>query len=59
MIDELYDLIGGRETIWAATESFYRRVFAKVCLSRCFSGDESCIRAKISMRLTRMCGSKG
>jgi hemoglobin len=26
MIDELYDTIGGRQTIWAATESFYRRV---------------------------------
>ena len=28
MIDELYDMIGGRRTIWAATESFYRRVQA-------------------------------
>lgn len=27
MIDELYDLIGGRQTVGAATESFYRRVF--------------------------------
>ena len=26
MIDELYDTIGGRQTIWAATESFYKRV---------------------------------
>jgi truncated hemoglobin YjbI len=33
MIDDLYDLIGGRQTIWAATESFYRRVLAdsKIC----------------------------
>lgn len=23
MIDVLYDLIGGKETVWAATESFY------------------------------------
>jgi len=28
VIDELYDLIGGRPTVQAATESFYRRVFA-------------------------------
>jgi hypothetical protein len=27
MIDDLYDLIGGRQTLWAATESFYRRIF--------------------------------
>lgn len=26
MIDELYDVIGGKQTVWAATESFYRRV---------------------------------
>src|ERR1039458_3820699 len=33
MIDDLYDLIGGNQTIWAATESFYRRVLAddRVC----------------------------
>lgn len=28
MIDELYDIIGGRQIVWSATESFYRRVFA-------------------------------
>jgi hypothetical protein len=28
MSDALYDLIGGRETVWAATEAFYRRVLA-------------------------------
>ena len=28
MIDDLYDLIGGRQMVWAATEAFYRRVFA-------------------------------
>ena len=26
MIDKLYETIGGNRTIWAATESFYRRV---------------------------------
>jgi hemoglobin len=28
VIDELYDLIGGRQTVRAATESFYKRVYA-------------------------------
>jgi len=28
MIDDLYEMIGGRQTIWAATESFYKRVLA-------------------------------
>ena len=28
MIDQLYDLIGGNRTVWAATEEFYRRVLA-------------------------------
>lgn len=25
MIDQLYYLIGGKRTVWAATEAFYRR----------------------------------
>jgi hemoglobin len=28
VIDDLYDIIGGKRTVRAATESFYRRVFA-------------------------------
>jgi len=28
VIDQLYDLIGGNRTVWAATEEFYRRVLA-------------------------------
>lgn len=28
MVDVLYDLIGGKETVWAATESFYTKVFS-------------------------------
>jgi len=78
VIDELYDLIGGRQTVWAATESFYRRVFADDKLRPFFkstdmaqlsarqsmfismlSAAESCTRAKISMPLMRMPGSKG
>lgn len=36
MIDVLYDLIGGRETVGAATESFYTKVFADETLRRFF-----------------------
>ena len=36
MIDDLYDLIGGRQTVSAATEAFYRRVFADDTLSAFF-----------------------
>ena len=36
MIDDLYDLIGGKQTVWAATESFYRRVFGDDTLSPFF-----------------------
>ncbi len=32
-MDKVYDLIGGRQTVWAATESFYRRVFEDDTLS--------------------------
>jgi Bacterial-like globin len=28
MIDQLYDLIGGKKTVWAATATFYNRVLA-------------------------------
>jgi hemoglobin len=28
MIDQLYDLIGGKKTVWAATAAFYKRVMA-------------------------------
>jgi len=37
MIDELYDLIGGRRTIWAATDAFYRRVLADATLRGFFA----------------------
>ncbi len=33
MVDALYDLIGGRQTVWAATDSFYRRVLADESVS--------------------------
>jgi len=41
MIDQLYDLIGGRKTLWAATETFYRRVLADDTLRSFFEGYRS------------------
>jgi Bacterial-like globin len=41
MIDDLYDLIGGRHTVWAATESFYRKVFANEILRPFFETSDT------------------
>src|SRR5207249_8008102 len=40
MVDALYDLIGGRQTVWAATDSFYRRVLADESVSHFFKTPE-------------------
>ena len=40
MIDDLYETIGGRRTIRAATESFYRRVLADETLSHFFDSTD-------------------
>ncbi len=59
MIDELYDLIGGRETIWAATESFYRRVFADDTLRPFFkSTDMAQLRARQNMFISMLLGGQ-
>jgi len=36
VIDELYDVIGGKRRVWAATESFYRRVLEDESLRHFF-----------------------
>ena len=36
MIGDRDDLFGGRQTVWAATESFYRRVVADESVSYFF-----------------------
>jgi len=41
MIDDLYDIIGGRETIWAATKSFYRRVLKDETLRHFFESSDT------------------
>jgi hemoglobin len=59
VIDELYDLIGGRETICAATESFYRRVFADDTLRPFFkSTDMAQLCARQSMFISMLLGGR-
>jgi len=59
VIDELYDLIGGRRTVWAATESFYRRVFADDTLRPFFkSTDMAQLRARQSMFISMLLGGQ-
>ena len=59
MIDELYDLIGGRRTIWAATESFYRRVQADESLRQFFeSTDMANLRSRQSMFISMLVGGQ-
>jgi truncated hemoglobin YjbI len=59
MIDDLYDLIGGRQTIWAATESFYRRVIADDRLGHFFeSTDMAHLRARQSMFISMLLGGR-
>ncbi len=59
MIDDLYDLIGGRQTVWAATESFYRRVLADDTLRPFFkSTDMAQLRARQSMFISMLLGGR-
>jgi len=59
MIDELYDMIGGRRTIWAATESFYRRVQADESLRQFFeSTDMANLRSRQSMFISMLLGGQ-
>jgi|SRR6516162_2022442 len=59
MIDDLYDLIGGKKTVWAATESFYRRVLADESVSRFFkSTDMGHLLARQSMFISMLLGGR-
>ena len=59
MIDELYDLIGGKQTIWAATECFYRRVLADDTIRPFFtSSDMAQLRARQSMFISMLLGGR-
>ena len=59
MIDELYDLIGGRRTVWAATETFYKRIFADDTLRPFFeTTDMAQLCARQSMFISMLLGGR-
>jgi hemoglobin len=59
MIDDLYELMGGKRTVWAATESFYRRVLQDESLRKFFvSADMPHLRARQSMFISMLLGGR-
>ena len=59
MIDDLYETIGGRRTVWAATDAFYRRVLEDESLRPFFhSTDMAHLRARQSMFITMLLGGR-
>jgi hemoglobin len=59
VIDELYDLIGGKRAVWAATEVFYRRVLADDTLRPFFkSTDMAQLHARQSMFISMLLGGR-
>lgn len=59
MIDVLYDLIGGRETVSAAIDNFYRRVLADDMLKPFFGRtDLAHLRARQSMFISMLLGGR-
>jgi hemoglobin len=59
MIDELYDLIGGNRTVWAATDAFYRRVLADDSIRHFFeTTDMAQLRGRQSMFISMLLGGR-
>lgn len=59
MIDDLYDLIGGNRTVWAATERFYDKVLADHRLQHFFKrSDMAHVRARQSMFISMLLGGR-
>jgi truncated hemoglobin YjbI len=59
MIDALFETIGGRSTIQAAVQSFYKRVIADDALRHFFDGtDMNHLRARQSMFVSMLLGGK-
>jgi Bacterial-like globin len=59
VIDELYDLIGGRQTVWAATESFHKRVYADDALRPFFKTTDMVeLIARQSMFISMLLGDE-
>jgi len=56
---DLYDLIGGSQTVWAAIESFYRRVLADGTINHFFSGtDMAKLRAHQTAFISALLGGR-
>jgi hemoglobin len=59
VIDDLYDLIGGSQTVRAATESFYKRVYADNALRHFFkTTDMEQLAARQSMFISMLLGGR-
>jgi hemoglobin len=59
MTDDLYDLIGGNQTVWASTESFYRRVLADESISHFFNyADMEHLLARQDMFVSMLLGGR-
>jgi hemoglobin len=59
VIDDLYDLIGGSQTVRAATEAFYRRVFTDETLSPFFkTTDMEQLCSRQSMFISMLLGGR-
>ena len=59
VIDDLYDIIGGKRTVRAATEAFYRRVFADNTLRPFFkTTDMAQLCARQSMFISMILGGR-
>ena len=59
MIDKLYETIGGNRTIWAATESFYRRVLEDEILRPFFANvDMAHLQSGQSMFVSMLLGGR-
>jgi hemoglobin len=59
VIDDLFDLIGGSQTVQAATEAFYRRVFGDDTLSPFFkTTDLAQLSSRQSMFISMLLGGR-
>ena len=59
MIDDLYDLVGGRRIVWAATERFYDKVLEDENLRPFFTRtDLAHLRSRQSMFISMLLGGR-
>lgn len=59
MIDELYETIGGNQTVWKAVDIFYNRVLADDSLKHFFRGtDMASLHGRQSMFVSMLLGGR-